>query len=112
MLYLQRHDIQLRTFPEGRFLHELVSVEQAKEIIEGAVSKSAAWTPFALIPGGVVLHIPALAPVVPEPAEGLRQLDSRVTFLLACLTQTSFLLRAQSLQATSSTLPGGRRYDK
>ena len=27
MLYLQRHDIQLRIFPEGRFLHELVSVE-------------------------------------------------------------------------------------
>lgn len=71
MLYLQRHDIQLRIFPEGRFLHELVSMEQAKEIIKDAVSKSAARTPFALIPGGVVVHIPALVPVVPEPVEGL-----------------------------------------
>jgi len=37
MLYLEKHDLHLSTFPVGDFSHKIISTEQAKSLIEQAI---------------------------------------------------------------------------
>ena len=37
MLYLERHDLHLRTFPEGKISHRVISHKDAKRKIEQAL---------------------------------------------------------------------------
>lgn len=39
MLYLERHDLHLMTFPEGKFEHQIITKEKAKLLIDKSITK-------------------------------------------------------------------------